>query len=294
MTLTEQEKPGPNLMLIIFEILLVVIVVATLYARVSKFQEKNVIEQKFLSRDVALLLDIVPTLPGNLAYQYTSKTLDKFSFDFSNGMLKVDDEKYYYAKDTTLSYDELRTIEKKPKIYFYKSGKRIGVKEDLQLFNPFELVCRPEKEPLGKIIVDIVGKEQFLENIALFLRQRIGAETVSSPEKIDEEVKKADTVVLISKAEHSAIKIFVSQQSNKRKESERLACLIANELSSKLKESITGAAVVPIDLTLYDPNDQKVKELADDKKGVLIEINSKFTVTTIGNAIEKARERYEQ
>ncbi len=83
----------------IFEILLLVIVIGIVAAEVNNIRGSGLYQKKFLSRDLALMMDSLTNSRGSLIYNYNPRlvTLEKFEISFTNNAVTVDDESWPYA-----------------------------------------------------------------------------------------------------------------------------------------------------------------------------------------------------
>ena len=77
----------------IFEIVLLVMVIAIVAVEVKNVKDGGIYQKKFISRDLALLMDSVTNARGNLNYFYRPplQAMSKFNIDFSGGSVSVDD-----------------------------------------------------------------------------------------------------------------------------------------------------------------------------------------------------------
>jgi N-acetylmuramoyl-L-alanine amidase len=83
----------------IFEILLLVIVIGIVSAEVNNIRDSGIYQKKFLSRDLALMMDSLTNARGNIIYRYMPRlvTLERFEISFTNNAVTVDDESWPYA-----------------------------------------------------------------------------------------------------------------------------------------------------------------------------------------------------
>ncbi len=83
----------------IFEILLLVIVIGIVAAEINNVSQSGIYQKKFLSRDLAMMMDSLTNARGNIIYNYNPRlvTLEKFEIGFTNGAVSVDDESWFYA-----------------------------------------------------------------------------------------------------------------------------------------------------------------------------------------------------
>ncbi len=84
----------------IFEILLLVVVIGIISTQVGNVKDSGVYQKKFLSRDLAMIMDSMANARGNLVYYYSPLLITKlqdFEIDFSSNAVIVDEESWPYA-----------------------------------------------------------------------------------------------------------------------------------------------------------------------------------------------------
>lgn len=144
----------------IFEILLLLMVVSMVFVEIKNIDDSGIYQKKFLSRDIALLLDSLTNARGNVFYAYDTPeaTLARFEYDFSNGRVTVDGESWAYAKNN--NYEYVFTKIKKPKwLLLQKQGKQVSIQKaepgsKTPEFNILLLDCPQSTTKISEVVLD--------------------------------------------------------------------------------------------------------------------------------------------
>lgn len=140
----------------IFEILLLVVVISTIAMQVSNIKNGGIYQKKFLSKDLALVLDSVTNARGNLLYVYNPiiSNLQNFMVDFSNNAVTVDDQSWAYAVNNNLRFS-VPPKDKFGYIALKKTGNSLSVERGGPSdINGFLFECEPAQISTGTIIID--------------------------------------------------------------------------------------------------------------------------------------------
>ncbi len=142
----------------IFEIVLLVLVVGIVYLEVNNVRDGGVYQKKFISRDLALVLDSLTNARGNLYYSYQAPlvSLERFNVEFRNGMVVVDGEGWPYASNRNFPVKEPLELKNPPFIVITKSGNELGIGSSAPQggFNGLLLECPAAIGEVNKIIID--------------------------------------------------------------------------------------------------------------------------------------------
>ncbi len=220
--------------------------------------ESTTFEKRFLSTDLALLLDTLPAMPqpGNLLVFYNPQRSTKFktdyTFRFSKNTVEVtagDGDTRpgiaYYTSDPAMRVDETTLAHTTGMIVpaFVKQGRTIAItdlnKRDYDYHRAL-LACTDDdyRRPLTAVASHSSGAaapiEQFIAQAFSGMQAGAAQSTIS--------IRIADTP-----SEKTVIKAFVS--STDTPATRRLACELANQIIKTLAKNdleIAGAAVVPV------------------------------------------------
>lgn len=145
----------------IFEIILLVMVIAIIANEVNSAKTGGIYQQKFLSRDMALVLDSLSNARGNVWYAYNPQLSepDKYAFSFRNQRVDVNGESWPFAVNTN---DRAFLPEQpvKPTIAGFlitRSGNALVVEPLTQAAQPFNgllLQCPAAGVALKTIVLD--------------------------------------------------------------------------------------------------------------------------------------------
>ena len=127
-------------MFVMFEIVLVVIISASLYMQYANIENKGIYETKFISRDLALVLDAAYGADGNLGYIYNPDSLSKFKYSFDGNEVTVDAESYPYGSDWSI-LSSFRSFSKPSRLFIYKEGDLLEIRDEQREINPNYVLC---------------------------------------------------------------------------------------------------------------------------------------------------------
>lgn len=144
-----------EVMFILTEILLVIAAGIMVFNKLNSIQEDQLYAKKFYARDLALLMDTIESMEGNLLYFYKplQTTLSKITFKFTKTTIEANDEKYPVASRHT----EETTIDKpKTTLLLTKENNKITIQEIKQIkFNKNKINCPEIKTTITMpIIID--------------------------------------------------------------------------------------------------------------------------------------------
>lgn len=143
----------------IFEIILLVVVIAIVATEVNNIRDSGLYQKKFISRDLALVMDAITNARGNLFYIYNPPlaTLGRFDIDFSNGQVSADDQSWPYAVNRNLVLTQ-PTVKKAEKLLVLtKTGNDFRIERaapaDIS-FNGLLLECPPAVLNIRSVVID--------------------------------------------------------------------------------------------------------------------------------------------
>src|SRR3989338_999933 len=85
-----------ELLFVLSEIILVLTAGAIIYEKLSSISDNNLFLKKFYARDIALVLDEIQALQGNVVYWYKPKTetLSQITFRITPTTIEANDDKH--------------------------------------------------------------------------------------------------------------------------------------------------------------------------------------------------------
>jgi N-acetylmuramoyl-L-alanine amidase len=145
----------------IFEIILLVMVIAIIANEVNSAKNGGIYQQKFLSRDLALVLDSLSNARGNVWYAYNPQLSepDKYAFSFRNQRVDVNGESWPFAVTTNDRLFAPAQLVKPTAAGFLmtRSGNALVVEpltSTTPAFNGLLLQCSAEGVALKTIMLD--------------------------------------------------------------------------------------------------------------------------------------------
>lgn len=307
----------------IFEILLLVTVIAIIASEISNVKDSGLYQKKFLSRDIALVMDSLTNARGNLLYVYNPPLADlqKFKVGFVNGAVSVDDQSWSYAVNNNIKMS-FPVNTQFDALALKKTGNSIVIEKlspSASNINGFLLECEPAQLSSSQIILDpghSNGDEGFTGGIQdskgsavtesammLLTAVAIAAPLKANPDTqvigtraleanyvngvLSQEAKTIDERIAVINANKDAfvislhagkqpknqniVKAFVNKDSTP--EARRLACSLLNSIAEKYKMTITGTAVIPVDLSQVGSDNPK-QVLVNNRTAVLLELGN--------------------
>ena len=242
---------------------LVIVFGVIFFGLLSFFEEirnHTLFEKIFLKKDLAILIDTIYSAPGNVELNYPKDT-HAFTFTFTNSKIEVYDPNTILHKQThpiindrnisfqettlepTFEEDELK---EKVQIKITKLGNKMSITDFNTQITPFTFVC-PEIE-----------NAETVQGKSLYIPPLVTKEHLDSPDII---TSSKDAFISLIKftsnfdENNNNLVAYISSSSAKSLESERVACLILNEIitntdlntimdDNSLKE-ITGITIIP-------------------------------------------------
>ncbi|MBN2457734.1 hypothetical protein JXB31_01225 [Candidatus Woesearchaeota archaeon] len=264
------------------EIVLVLLVVLGLYSFVINVKENRFFERSALSKDIALLMDTMQSVPGDVYVSYVHSGIDmsKYTFNFQTNRIQVEDSDssasnsypYYDDKNLVNYYDS--PIKNPTEIQLMKTSSRLGVSLEVeQDFITRNCLARTGPE-LGKGAY-IAYSTVLLEPLARALKQKLeldglGPIAVYSLSQLDDMLQGKRLVLpdgfgyvfmLSSRdvTEEEGLPVTVISSNF---ESSKLSCFVSNSL----RKNLAWASVVEV------RQDSRSKTMPENGLGVVLEL----------------------
>jgi N-acetylmuramoyl-L-alanine amidase len=127
--------------MLIINIVIIVIVWGLVFNYVRSVGNNTLVEKIYLSKDIALLTNIISSSPGNIFYTYSNSSnkldITKYLYSFKDSYVKVkENEKanqvyFPYAKDLSFENSFPNLIENPEEIHFVKTGNKLSIDKSL-------------------------------------------------------------------------------------------------------------------------------------------------------------------
>jgi hypothetical protein len=228
----------------IIEIVLLMLILVSMFAFIRSVKENRFFERSALSKDTALLMDTLQSLPGDVFYTYHHQGFDttRYTFSFNKDEVVVKDSdsilnnRYPYYDDDNLINLYPGPIEQPKQLQFKKSQGEMKIAEELEQTFGRQKCGKAEKSLAKTSIVHIIYKEHELKQAADALQgylQLAGFTTtyithISDITGNEDSLKSNDLIITLSLGsdEDAARLPLIARYSNT--ESSKLACYIAN------------------------------------------------------------------
>ncbi len=255
-----------HVVLIIGELLLAAMMFLGLMSFTISIAEKTYFDQLFLARDTAFIMNVLNFIPGELSYTYKNDAfgINRFTFSFAGGIATVESNpendastKVLYPYGASPLDEEIESVDKHDAIYFYKDNKAIKAspeKQELKLL----LGC-PDAETLTikNIAVDFESP-----SYAAMLNEFVvdSLSQYSMQEKIRHIAVNRDKIGLfigIYPGDTDKVaRAYIYYDSNKKKQSIKLACNVLNKLRQSLNSNeLLAVSIVMADFSAADKDD---------------------------------------
>jgi hypothetical protein len=273
---------------VLIEAVAITVAAIIIFTFIGDVRDDRLFEQKFLSRDISLMVDTVSSVPGSVTYTYTEKKLPDYSVGFAGGRSSISttatdksqgavSQEYPFYYDSTLSAD-LRAVSLSDTIIFSKDGGSLKVGRDSAL--PIKRLC-PEVDTKGSIkllTLDATDSDAF--KLAGLIRDRINGPvaltSATAGASEDDRLKTitADTAVVVSVSyKGSGTRVLYAESTA----GEKLACLVAMRL---------GPAIT------YSPSASKMISKNTKGVGVAIETDTTVPAENVAAAVAEAVREY--
>lgn len=278
--------------------LVIIALLLFLFPLVGKTFGKQLIFNKvYTTKDLALLVNAIYLVPGNVIVAYNSSTSD-FDFSFRENKVSaytgsvIDPTKashwYVDVIDNPLDI----TLEQPEMIFLKKINKKLEIDDEYASAVGLYMVCPEVKvgiamnqvslviDPAGnsgdeKEEEDIFKKDLVTYSIADFVRKspelKFSSKTLTRGKDSDktederlEQIKKDTGLVLSITAgrydkDEQPVRIFIPADEDRLAQNRRMACLIINQLvdDDELRGLITSTEIIPYDFPLLTKNDME-------------------------------------
>lgn len=144
-----------EVLFILMEIIMVIAAGFIVIGKVNSIDDSQIFLKKFFARDLAITINAIQVLQGNVLYFYrpSTDTMANIDFKFSQSLVEANDEKYPVAiknfDATSINKPQLLKFIKQNKKFFVDADQSTAVK-----FNPYKLACPEVKTALGNVVVD--------------------------------------------------------------------------------------------------------------------------------------------
>lgn len=258
--LTSRKAEEQTLFSMMTVVLVLGVVLFSFLAYINQATSSTYYQKNFLATDLALLLDTIQLLDGNLELIYAPiSTKNKFLYEFQNSQVKVSDSKLdvkkgngYFLMNKNIKLKNTAFESENNKIIVGKEGNVIFVNEN-RAVNLNTLECPKEKVPFVK---------------SLTVK---GGELASTVNKIAaSDFEEGNDLVLnveVKDRQKNYLKIFYP------KNRERIACEIANRISEV--EPFDGVSIIPSNIEKFE----KVSENSQTshKSALNVEVKNEYS-----------------
>jgi hypothetical protein len=162
----------------IVEIVIIILIATVMFQFVKNVSENRFFERSALSKDTALLMDTIQSVPGDLSYTYTHSMIDttRYDFKFNNFEVYVNDKggllnnfyPYYDNENIANTYTSPITLAKK--IQFQKTGGDLKIGKELYS-KLSKKGCSQKTSPNTIQFIYVVYKGNALEPVAQVIKQ---------------------------------------------------------------------------------------------------------------------------
>lgn len=280
---------------VIFEIIASFTVVVLLFMIAQSFSKGFVLQKSIISKDIALSIDALNSVPGNALFFYGTGSYN-FVYTIKNGKVVVSEFTNLLIDPTKRSYPYQPVYGREPDYVFNnpkllvlgKAGNKFTI-SDSEIVNLNRFVCGSLAGPPGKTMVDSPDKDKPLnvlitKGIATrlsggFLSDRLSQNKDLSNEEVIKSINdmELDTIISVDIGEDKSeginnVKAYIPSGGVDEAESWLYACNILNSLSDKFV-GITGTAIIPVIVSELGPEDPKVI-LGNAKHSVYLELGN--------------------
>jgi hypothetical protein len=289
----------------LFEILMVMVVLVALLSYVDSIKKNTLFEKNYLARDIALTLNTLGTVPGNIFYLYSNPKVELKNFDIilNNNFagVKEKEEKsnivsFPYA-DNTLFNLKIDPPGSAQNIELLKSGKTFSTRHSSNI-GQLNIFYLPEQKDNQKIVFDIQnGIDDETTKKIFDIYGGINSQYSLKPDLI--RTARADISIPYSYAEtdrilsefkpyaavslnigsysktKNYIKAYYNAESPWKSNITKFASFIINSVSEKLNDhsTIDGTGIIPINTKNINANSQ-MQILKNDMVVIVLEIGN--------------------
>ncbi|MBW2981374.1 hypothetical protein KY343_00710 [Candidatus Woesearchaeota archaeon] len=272
------KKSQHEIMFIVFQLMMIAAIFASLMFYVGSLKNQTLFKKLALSRDLALVTNILYAAPGNIDYTYSTTNLNfsEFEYNLKDQLVQVIEE----GRETVYPYgDDLlfetvfrkisgsNTIQFQNTGYLFLSRKQREAKPDL-----FKCPYVEAKDK-GKVVVGFYNENP--------LANQIAAELKADKEGVGR-ITTADTLIIadIDTETYGILKIEIPANPQFIKQSRKLASLIANNAFERGN----------IDYVFIIPSTNN--DLNKAKTAVYIKLSKDAPIIDISQPISKSLEQW--
>jgi hypothetical protein len=304
-------KSQADIYYVIFEIVLAVLVGLMLLNRAQSIDD--IMNQRFVARDVALVIDALAALPGQAYYEYESPTkppehIKTFPFRYGPGRVEVGEDSYQFASSERLPF----TGGPLAPPTFLKTDSALMVvsaEEKGKLFQPAFSCLKVEHKPWSLVAIDPAGgtAADFSQDPGMAFKDAKGTEWTEMqvtdqlagnvanalkkysvviarppnafvrPEQRLAGAKNADLVVGIAVSDAPGVQVFFDPGITDAPVARSLGCAIVNAVrsaSQKLDPAVSaGSVLLPADFSTI-PDNHPLSVFKGPRPAVLVRIGS--------------------
>ncbi len=280
---------------VIFEIFASFTVVVLLFMIAQSFSKGFILQKSVLSKDIALSIDALNSVPGNALFFYGTGSYN-FVYTIKNGEVVVSEFTNLLIDPTKRSYPYQPVYGKEPDYVFNnpkllvlgKAGNKFTI-SDSEIVNLNRFICGAPAGPPGKTLVDSPDNDKQLnvlitKGLATRLDGGVLSDRISKNKDIpNEELIKSvsemelDTLLIINIGKDDSeninnVKAYIPSGGDDEDESWLYACNILNSLSDEFV-GITGTAIIPVIVSELDSDDPR-RVLGNAKRSVYFELGN--------------------
>ncbi len=280
-------------LVIVIEVILIVLLASAFFYYYTDVKDNTIFAKSHAVRDIALLIETVEHVPGNIEVWYSEPEFDisQFTYTFDNNLVQIFDldtatySIYYpYALNTQLKENFEGYSFSKPEAFIISNVKEtLSVREygTIDWSKPVMLSCSGETSTKMTKGSFVVVADDSLKNLADYFIQypRLGFNKRSSG--ADALSSTMDLAIVFSVGEHDSISIAVPHDM----QSEKLGCLIGNSIVSAFPEA---------DFEALDFSQEKMLKMNPHGLAVHITIGERllYDTDTMAHAIATGMEAY--
>ncbi len=273
------KKGEEELWWILSELVVMGMVTVFLLQYVSSVKNDTLLEKKYLSRDIALLLDSFTGTGGEVEFEYLHPGLGSYDFSFAEVVgVAVHKEQldtaFPFYQDKGLVYD-LKSIAAPDRLHFRKSATMVSASADGSRRDACPKIGTAGE--LKAVMIDYDDSAQaraaaeYIGKKMLVIYTRSGQAT--EEERLARVNIGTDALVSLRYMTSPQIKLYVPVKS--REKSGKLACLISENLEAETATAITDDAMASM-----------------AKMGVVVTFGPDTAPHAVGSAVAAALEEY--
>ncbi len=231
----------------LIELALLVFITAAFFYFHKTVQDNTVFEKSYVSRDIALLLETVQSVPGDVTIYYSQPQFDvgKYNYDFSDNLIQIYEENiltsmyYPYFLDLSLTAP-LPAFEKPAAFAITKKCNILNINEhtSIKRKKSVELTCLCNVSTKNNTLSLSVAGDSDTSKIQSYI---INNPVIKFTKKYKESTKDTSLVLILSSGPEAEITAYYPI--NDDGQSEELACILANALYKDIVDSVPDAIV---------------------------------------------------